>query len=83
MTILFNMVKQQKGFKEEQKHPLDLVNEGAADISGSEADIESDDDVSKAAKDVGLYQEADDEHPAEVGVAEEVEKDEQLHQEQD
>ena len=77
------MVKQRRIFKEEQKHPLDLTNEGAADISGMEADLESDDDALKAAKDVGLYQEADEEHPEELGIGEEVNKDEKLHQEED
>lgn len=52
---------------------------GVGDISGSEADLESDDNALDAAHSVGLYPKADEEHPAELGVAEEIEEGDKLH----
>lgn len=62
---------------DDQKHKDALdqdENTGEESISGSAPDPESDDDTLKAAQDAGLYQDADDEHPAELGIAEEVKK---------
>jgi hypothetical protein len=52
-------------------------------LSGSTPDPESDDDTLEAAHEAGLYEDADDEHPAELNLAEEVEKDEKRHQQED
>lgn len=41
-----------------------------------ENDPEADDDTQKAAQDVGIYEDQDEEHPGEVGLDKEVDKDE-------
>lgn len=56
---------------------------GETSKSGSMVDPESDDNVLDNAHEMGLYEEADEEHPAELGIAEQVEKDERKHQEED
>ncbi len=45
---------------------------GEGSISGSNPDLESDDDVLKTAHESGLYQSADDEHPQELNIAQQV-----------
>lgn len=50
--------------------------QGEKSVSGSTPDPESDDNVLKAAQEAGLYEEADEEHPTELNIAEEIEKDE-------
>lgn len=52
---------------------------GNEDLSGTMPDLESDDDTLKNAQDMGLYKEADEEHPSEVGIAEEIGKREKEH----
>ncbi len=47
---------------------------GEESISGDTPDPESDDNVLDAAHDSDLYKNADEEHPAELNVAEEIEK---------
>ncbi len=60
---------------DEDKHKAsedqDFVT-GEGSISGSNADLESDDDVLETAHEAGLYQSADDEHPQELNIAEQV-----------
>ncbi len=77
------MANQNDQIPEDEKNVTDPNNDGAADISGTEAGLESDDDVSKAAENVGLYRNGDEEHPEEVGIGEEVNKAEEIHQEED
>lgn len=50
--------------------------QGESSISGSTPDPESDDNVLDAAQQAGLYEDQDEEHPGELNIAEEVEKDE-------
>lgn len=71
---------------DQQKHEESLpedIKTGEQSISGSEADLESDDNVLDAAHNVGLYEDQDEEHPGELNVAKEVEKDEKEHQQKD
>lgn len=56
---------------------------GAGDESGTEADLESDDNVLDQAHEAGLYEEADEEHPAEIDIAGEIDKAEREHEEED
>lgn len=49
---------------------------GEQSISGSTPDLEADDDTLKTAQDTGLYESQDEEHPGELNIAGEVEKDE-------
>jgi len=54
---------------------------GEESVSGDSPDVESDDDVDKMVKDVGLYEESDgDTHP-EVDIAGQVARDEKVHRE--
>lgn len=56
---------------------------GEQSISGSAAELETDDNALDAAHQAGLYEDQDEEHPGEIGIAPEVEKDEKQHQEED
>lgn len=71
---------------DDQKHQDALdedIKTGEQSISGSTPDPESDDNALDAAHKAGLYEDQDEEHPGEVNVAKEVEKDEEEHQEKD
>lgn len=68
--------------KHEEAVPEDIKT-GEDTISGSEADLESDNNVLDAAHETGLYEDQDEEHPGEIGVDEEIYKDEKEHQEKD
>ncbi len=71
---------------DDQKHQDALdedIKTGEQSISGSTPDPESDDDTLKTAQDAGLYEDQDEEHPGEINVAQEVQKDEKEHQEKD
>lgn len=57
-------------------------NDGSGDLGATETDLEADDNVLDAAHSVGLYEEADEEHPAELGLANQVEEAEKVHQEE-
>ncbi len=61
---------------DDQKHQKVKTpqNQGEESISGSMAGVESDDNTLDAAHEMGLYQKADEEHPKEVGIAEEIDK---------
>lgn len=80
------MVKVPKLDKDNQKHkdavPEDIKT-GEQTISGSTPDPESDDNTLDTAHDAGLYEDQDEEHPGEIDIAKEVEKDEKEHQEED
>lgn len=52
---------------------------GEESVSGSTPDLESDDDTLKSAQDAGLYENQDEEHPGELNIASEIEKDEKQH----
>lgn len=71
---------------DDQKHK-DAQSEdtvtGEESISGSSPDPESDDDTLKTAQDVGLYEDQDEEHPGELGIDQEIRKDELEHQKKD
>jgi hypothetical protein len=54
-------------------------NEGEDSLSGSTAGLESDDNALDAAQVAGLYDDADEEHPVELNLAAEIEKDERNH----
>lgn len=56
---------------------------GEDSLTGTQTDLEADDDTLKGAQDAGLYEEADEEHPAEVDIAGQIEKDEKEHQKED
>ena len=68
---------------DDQKHQKVKTpqNQGEESISGSMAGVESDDNTLDAAHEMGLYQKADEEHPKEVGIAEEIDKAEKIHRE--
>ncbi len=71
---------------DDQKHQNVLdedIKTGEQSISGSTPDPESDDNTLDAAHDVGLYEDQDEEHPGELGIDEEVRKDELEHQKKD
>lgn len=71
---------------DDQKHQSALdqdENTGEQSISGATPDPESDDNVLDAAKEAGLYEKADEEHPQELNIAEEIEEAEKAHQEED
>lgn len=71
---------------DEKKHEDSLsedIKTGEQSISGSEADLESDDNVLDAANKAGIYENQDEEHPGEIDIAKEVEKDEKEHQRND
>lgn len=71
---------------DDQKHQDALdedIKTGEQTISGSNADPESDDDTLKTAQDAGLYEDQDEEHPGELGVDQEIRKDEKEHMEED
>ena len=72
--ILFN-----QDHDEEHKKVLSPQVLGETSMEGSMPDPESDDDVLANAHNMGLYEESDYEHPKEVGLGEEVDKDEQYH----
>lgn len=81
------MLKQIKRIiPDDQKHQDALdedIKTGEQTISGSTPDPESDDDTLKAAQDAGLYENQDEEHPGELGIDQEIRKDEKEHQEKD
>lgn len=56
---------------------------GEDSLSGSTTDLEADDNALDAAQSAGLYENADEEHPAELNIAGEIEKDERTHQKDD
>ena len=71
---------------DDQKHQDaadELDSSGNASISGTTPDPESDDDSLKAAQDMGLYKDQDEEHPGELGIDQEIRKDELKHQKED
>lgn len=71
---------------DEQKHQGALdedIKTGEQTISGTNADLESDDNTLDAVHEAGLYGDQDEEHPGEINIAKEVEKDEKEHQEKD
>ncbi len=71
---------------DDQKHKDALdedIKTGEQSISGSNADPESDDNTLDAAHDAGLYEDQDEQHPGEINVAEEVQKDEKEHMKED
>lgn len=76
----------QKIVPDDQKHS-DAMDEdsktGEQTVSGSMPDPESDDDTLENAHKFGLYKDQDEEHPGELGVDEEVHKDELEHQIED
>lgn len=65
---------------EEAKSPQE---EGEESISGDMADLESDDNVLDAAHKVGLYENADEEHPEELGLDSQTDKDDEQNLEED
>lgn len=71
---------------DQQKHQDALdedIKTGEQTISGSTPDPESDDNTLDTAHEAGLYENQDEEHPGEIGIAEEVNKDEQEHRKKD
>ena len=71
---------------DDQKHEEALdedIKTGEQTISGSTPNPESDDNTLDAAHQAGLYEDQDEEHPGELNIAKEVEKDEKEHQEKD
>lgn len=80
------MVKVPKLNENDRKHKGALsedIKTGEQTISGSNPDLESDDNTLDAAHKVGIYEDQDEEHPGELGVDEEIHKDELEHQEKD
>lgn len=80
------MAKVPKLNEDDQKHKDALsedIKTGEQTISGSTPDPESDDNTLDTAHDAGLYEDQDEEHPGEIDIAKEVEKDEKEHQEED
>ncbi len=71
---------------DDQKHN-DAMDEdsktGEQTVSGSMPNPESDDNTLDNAHEFGLYNNQDEEHPGELGVDEEVRKDELEHQKKD
>lgn len=64
---------------DQQKHQDALdedIKTGEQTISGSTPDPETDDNTLDTAHEAGLYENQDEEHPGEIGIAEEVNKDE-------
>ena len=61
---------------DDDKHKLanESDQSGNEDEAGSMADLESDDNALDAAQKMGLYNKADEEHPVEVGIGEEINK---------
>ncbi len=76
----------QRILPDDQKHS-DAMDEdsktGEQTVSGSMPDPESDDNTLDNAHEFGLYNDQDEEHPGELGVDNEVRKDELEHQEKD
>lgn len=70
---------------DDQKHKsaLDPNAVGDTDITGDNPDPESDDDTLQSAQDMGLYQDASDENPVEVGIDNQTNQAEREHQEED
>lgn len=71
---------------DDQKHQGALdedIKGGEQSISGSTPDPESDDNALDAAHEAGLYENQDEEHPGELGIATEIQKDELEHQKKD
>lgn len=68
---------------DDQKHQEALdedIKTGEQSISGSTPNPESDDNVLDAAHKAGLYEDQDEEHQGELGIDEEIHKDELEHQ---
>lgn len=75
--------KIQRIIPDDQKHKEALdedIKTGEQSISGSTPDPESDDNVLDAAHKAGLYEDQDEEHQGELGIDEEIHKDELEHQ---
>lgn len=71
---------------DQQKHQeaeQEDTKTGEHSISGSNPDPETDDNTLDAAHGAGLYENQDEEHPGEINIAREVNKDEREHQEKD
>lgn len=71
---------------DDQKHQDALdedIKTGEQSISGSTPDSESDDNTLDTAHKAGLYEDQDEEHPGELGIDQEIRKDEKEHQEKD
>lgn len=64
---------------DEEKHQLVETpeQEGEKSISGDMPSPESDDDTLENVHKVGLYENQDEEHPGELGIAQELEEDEE------
>lgn len=74
--ILPDDQKHEEAFDEDSKT-------GEQTVSGSMPDPESDDNTLDNAHEFGLYDDQDEEHPGELGVDNEVRKDELEHQKED
>lgn len=72
-TQAHNIVPQD-GDEVEDKNTI-VNDQGEGDVSGTSADLESDDNVRDNAREVGLYD--NDEEAPEVDIASEIEKDEE------
>ena len=71
---------------DDQKHQAAVdenIKGGEQSISGSTPDPESDDNALDAAHEAGLYENQDEEHPGELGIDQEIRKDEQQHLKED
>lgn len=84
--MFITVTKLPKLNEDSQKHE-DVLDEdiktGEESISGSTPDPESDDDTQDAAHKAGIYEDQDEEHPGELGVDQEIHKDELEHQKKD
>ncbi len=64
---------------DDQKHQVNKTpaQQGEESVSGETPDPESDDNVLDKAHKMGIYEKADEEHPQELGLGEEVNKEEE------
>ncbi|MCL5784231.1 MAG: hypothetical protein M1142_02665 [Patescibacteria group bacterium] len=86
-TIIYFKTRRTKRLEpDQQKHekavPEDIKT-GEQTTSGSTPDPESDDDTLDDAHEAGLYENQDEDHPGELGIDEEIHKDELEHQDKD
>ncbi|QQG43342.1 MAG: hypothetical protein HYW45_04080 [Candidatus Daviesbacteria bacterium] len=73
-----------KIFDEEKHQQVETPEEeGEQSISGDTPAPESDDDTLENVHKVGLYEDQDEEHPGELGIAEEIEEDEEERKRED
>lgn len=80
------MAKFKRTIPDNQKHKDALsedIKTGEQTISGSTPDPESDDNTLDTAHEAGIYENQDEEHPGELGIDEEIYKDEKEHQKKD